>query len=375
MEGNTRQLQQLWLRQLQLEFDEICASRNLALAPPVLEITDSRQTYGCWRPATRTLALSRHLIENHPWDVTLQVLKHEMAHQLCSSLEEQGRGLPGRAHGELFRQACELLGVLPEFRRAGVVLPAQVAEIAACSTLSQPGRQRLGRIEKLLALGRSANAHEAALAMEKANELMAKYHLQGLGQGEKPHHSCVVIDRKRKRLAGYQRHLCGILQEFFLVRVVLSQRFDPAAGESYKTIELFGTPENTAIAEYCYDFLENRLALLWAQNGRSFNGRTRTEKTSYYLGLLRGFSLKLRAQKQARTAAETAPAAGALMAAEEQRLAHFVGLYHPRLRRASSRGARVYGGTYRAGVETGKTIVLAEGVGNKDSAFGGLLPG
>ena len=365
------QLQQLWLQQLHLEFDDICASHRLALTPPVFEITDSQQAYGCWRPATKTLGLSRHLILNHSWDVTLQVLKHEMAHQLCSQWQGQGSI---QAHGEMFHRACELLGVLPEFRRAGTILPEHVEEIAAFSELSEHGRKCLGRIEKLLALGRSANEHEAALAMEKANELIEKYHLQGLSQGLKPHHAYVVIDRKQKRVAGYQRHICSILQEFFLVRVVLSQRFDPAEGESFKTIELFGTPENTAIAEYCYHFLENRLALLWTQNGKAFNGRTRTEKNSYYLGLLRGFSLKMRAQKQARAVQDMVPAAGALITAEEQRLAAFVGLRYPRLRRSSSRGAKVYGGTYQAGVEMGKTITLSDGLTKNNSTFGGLLP-
>lgn len=365
------QLQQLWLQQLHREFDEICLSHGLALAPPVFEITDTQRAYGTWRPASRTISLSRRLILNHSWSVTVQVLKHEMAHQLCS----EWRGAE-TAHGEMFQQACNLLGVLPEFRRAGTILPEHVEEIASLSRLSEQGRRCLAKIEKLLALGRSANEHEAALAMEKANALMEKYHMQGLSAGGKPHHAYVVIERKQKRIAGYQRHICSILLEFFLVRVVLSQLYDPAAGDSFKTIELFGTPENTAIAEYCYHFLENRLALLWSQHGRTFTGRIRTEKNSYYLGLLRGFSLQLRARQQARTARaaeDLPPAAGALIRAEEQRLAEFVGMRYPRLRKAASRGVKVYGGTYEAGVAMGRKIAFTGGI-TADNGFGGLLP-
>ena len=116
------------------------------------------------------------------------------------------------------------------------------------------------------------------------------------------------------------------------------------------------------------------MALLWTQNGKTFNGRTRTEKNSYYLGLLRGFSLKMRALKQARAVQEMVPAAGALTTAEEHRLAAFVGLRYPRLRKVSSRGAKVYGGTYQAGVEMGKTITLSDGLTKNNSTFGGLLP-
>lgn len=366
---NINLLQQLWLQQLHREFDDICLSHGVSLRPPVFEISESPKIYGCWLPATRTLRLSRHLILNHSWSVTLQVLKHEMAHQLCS---EWYRG--GCAHGEPFHQACERLGVLPEFRRAGTMVPEMVEEIASPSKLSEEGRKCLTKIEKLLALGRSANEHEASLAMEKANELIEKYHLQGLRQGLASRHAYVVIDLQKKRTAGYQRHICSILQEFFFVRVVLAQLYDPVRDESFKTIELFGTPENTAIAEYCYHFLENRLALLWSQNCNRFSGRTQTEKSSYYLGLLRGFSLKLRAQKETRAAGNVQPAAGALIVAEEQRLAAFVGMRYPRLRTVAGRGVKIYGNTFNEGVEMGKTITFSEGLTAAKSTFGGLLP-
>ncbi|KJR97596.1 MAG: hypothetical protein VR65_23605 [Desulfobulbaceae bacterium BRH_c16a] len=368
---NINVLQQLWLQQLHREFDDICLSHGISLEPPIFEISGSVKVYGCWLPATRTLRLSRHLILHHSWAVTLQVLKHEMAHQLCS---EWHRGHM-TAHGEDFHRSCELLGVLPEFRRAGTILPEMVAAVAAPSKLSEQGRKCMARIEKLLALGRSANEHEASLAMEKANELIEKHHLHGLSAGLKPHYAYVIIDRKKKRIPGYQRHICSILQEFFFVRVVLSQLYDPVSSESYKTIELFGTPENTAIAEYCYHFLENRLALLWSQNGKKFSGRTQTEKNSYYLGLLRGFSLKLRAQKETRATSILRPETGALMLADEQRLAAFVGMRYPRLRRSPSRGVKIYGGTYNEGVEMGKTITFTDGIAaSKKSTFGGLLP-
>jgi hypothetical protein len=293
-----------------------------------------------------------------------------MAHQLCSEWYRR----ENTAHGEPFHQACELLGVLPEFRRAGTLLPEVVAEVAAPSKLSEEGRRCMARVEKLLALGRSANEHEAGLAMEKANELIEKYHLQGLSLGRASRYAYVVIDRKKKRIAGYQRHICSVLQEFFFVRVVLSQLYDPLRHDSFKTIELFGTPENTAIAEYCYYFLENRLAMLWSQNCKKFSGRTQTEKSSYYLGLLRGFSMKLREQKDCRATKNVQAEAGILMLAEEKRLAEFVGMRFPRLRKAAGRGVKVYGGTYNEGVEMGRTITFTDGLTAAKSTFGGLLP-
>ena len=370
MTANLRidQLQALWLQQLYHEHQDICLSHNVSLSTPIFEISDSQKVFGCWHAATGILSLSRHLVLQHSWSVTLEVLKHEMAHQLCSvSL----RG--GSAHGELFQQACERLGVLPEFRRPGVLVPEMVHKAAARSELSESGRRCLAKIEKLLALGRSANEHEAALAMEKANELLEKYHLQGLGEGGEHRYTCVVIDRKKKKIFGYQRHICSILQEFFFVRIVLSQLYDPCRNDSFKTIELFGTRENVVIAEYCYHFLENHLALLWSANRDRFRGRLLTEKNSYFLGLLRGFHLKLHDQKKSRTEKTVQPQVGALIVAEEQRLGWFVGLRFPRLRRASARGSKVYGATYNEGVEAGKRITLNDAVTGLKPDFGGLI--
>lgn len=370
MTANLRidQLQALWLQQLYHEHEDICLSHNVLLQTPIFEISDSQKIYGCWNAATGILRLSRHLILQHSWSVTLEVLKHEMAHQLCSA---SLRG--GAVHGELFQQACERLGVLPEFRRPGVVVPEMVSKAAARSELSESGRKCLARIEKLLALGRSANEHEAALAMEKANELLEKYHLHGLGEDGEHRYACTIIDRKKKKIAGYQRHICSILQTFFFVRIVLSQLYDPSRNDSFKTIELFGSRENVAIAEYCFYFLENRLALLWSANRDKFRGVVQTEKNSYFLGLLRGFHLKLHEQKMKRTENTAQPQAGALIVAEEQRLAWFVGMRFPRLQRAPGRGSKVYGATYNEGVEAGRQITLNDAVTGQKPGFGGLL--
>ena len=362
-------LQALWLQQLAREHEDICLNHNVALPTPIFEISESHTIFGRYHSSTGILSLSRHLILNHPWPVVLQVLKHEMAHQLCTALSLGGKSV----HGQAFQDSCERLGVLPEFRRPGLVVPEMVAAAAARSELSEAGRKCLLKIEKLLALGRSANQHEAALAMEKANAMLEKYHLNGLGEGDEHRYTCFVIDRKKKKITAYQKHICSILQQFFFVKIVLSQLYDPLCSDSFKTIEMFGTRENVAIAEYCFHFLENRLALLWSANRGRFAGSMQTEKNSYYLGILRGFREKLELQKRKRPVQAVAPQAGALILAEEQRLAWFVGMRYPRLRRASAGGAKVNGSTYRQGIEEGRQIILNDAVCEKESPFGGFL--
>jgi ribosomal protein S15P/S13E len=367
----TDKLQHLWLQQLQLEFEEICMSYDLYLMMPVFEITDAKKELGAWCPETRTLRLSRHLILNYSWSVTIQVLKHEMAHQLCSERTD----IVGGPHGEGFQQACALLGVLPEYRRPGVVVVETVEQASGGSKISERGRECMAKVEKLLALSQSSNEHEAALAIQKANDLIEKYHIQELSGDQQHRYGFGIIDRKRKRIESYQRRICSILHDFFFVKVVLSSLYDPMTNDTYKTIELLGTKENVTIAEYCYHFLENRLASLWSLNRKRFKGSVRTEKNSYYLGLLRGFYQKLEEQKKVKEDIPIEPKMGDLIVAEEKRLESFVGMRFPRLRRISRGGIKVYGSTYNEGVETGKTITFSEGLEGKGPTFGGLLPG
>ncbi|MGB3221541.1 MAG: DUF2786 domain-containing protein [Desulforhopalus sp.] len=367
----TDKLQHLWLQQLQLEFEEICMSYDLYLMMPVFEITDAKKELGAWCPETRTLRLSRHLILNYSWSVTIQVLKHEMAHQLCSERHDIVKG----PHGEGFQRACALLGVLPEYRRPGVVVVETVEQASGGSKISERGRECMAKVQKLLALSQSSNEHEAALAIQKANDLIEKYHIQELGSDQQHRYSFGIIDRKRKRIESYQRRICSILHDFFFVKVVLSSLYDPMTNETYKTIELLGTKENVTIAEYCYHFLENRLVSLWSQNRKRFKGSVRTEKNSYYLGLLRGFYQKLEQQKNVKEDLPIEPKMGDLIIAEEKRLESFVGMRFPRLRKISRGGVKVYGSTYNEGVETGKTITFSEGLAGNGPGFGGLLTG
>ena len=366
---NADKLQHLWLQQLQLEFEEICQTYDLHLRLPIFEISDTKKELGAWRSNSRTLRLSRHLILNYSWSVTLQVLKHEMAHQICSEIF----GTVGPPHGEDFKRACILLGVLPEYRRTGTSIAEMVNQANAGSKIPKRGEACMARVAKLLALSQSANEHEAALAMQKANELIEKYHIEQLGNDAEYRYGFGIIDRKRKRIESYQRRICTILHDFFFVRVVLSSLYDPLRNDTYKTIELLGTKENVAIAEYCYFFLENRLASLWSLHRNRFKGSIRTEKNSYYLGLLRGFSQKLREQKKEKNDLRSQPHLGELIVVDEKKLGDFVDMRFPRLKKAARSGAKVYKTTYHIGVETGKTISFAEGLANKNTPFGGLL--
>ena len=348
----------IWLNQLLIEYENICWDYGVELTPPVFEISETKKEVGSWHPTTRTLRLSRHLIEESPWLVTLQVLKHEMAHQLCSELFDSREN----GHGRDFQKGCELLGVDLQFRKPQSSLPELQKELAEGAGVSAEGRKFINKVEKLLALAGSPNENEATLAMQKANELIEKYNLSFSKAGEKRQFGYAIINRKRKRIESYQRHICRILQDFFFVRVIMSSLYDPITDQRHKTIELLGAKENVAIGEYCYFFLENKLVSLWNYNRDKFKGNTRTEKNSYFLGLLAGFYNKLQNQ-QGNIAAEPAEVSiNALVLSAERELDNYVSGRFPRLEKVSRRTAKIYRNTYNDGVATGKTITMAKGV-------------
>ncbi|MDD3814612.1 MAG: DUF2786 domain-containing protein [Desulfocapsaceae bacterium] len=365
----------LWGRQLLAEFTNINWQYGLKLKTPVFEITETKRQYGSWQPATRVMSISSRLITGHSWDITCQILKHEMAHQICSERFFDNDG----GHGPLFQKACDLLGLTAPFRLASGDLPESGTTDPSGSRQTEKGRQFIRRIGKLLALAGSNNEHEAAIAMEKAGQLMARHNLQQLQEDLQSDFTSLIINGKTKRLERWQHKICAILLRFFYVKVVTASLYDPLQDTHHKTIEIFGRQENVAIAEYCYAFLAGKLTSLWQENKSKTYGKGIRARNSYYLGLLQGFYDKLLAQEALTTRPlpekreadrSTAPGMAVLIQAEERALDHFVGMRFPRLRRRSGSGAMIYRETYELGRTDGGQIVLHKGVADRSSEQG-----
>lgn len=356
------------MTRLQIEHQEICLNYGVQLALPLFEISSSKKQLGCWQAGTKSLRISEHLITSYPWGITLQVLKHEMAHQYCSEVMRS----KSTAHGGDFQKACSCLGVLPEFRGFSLVTDEVLQQLNAHGQASNTGPKVLIKIEKLLALGESSNVHEAEAALQKASSLIEKYHLQQLLSPSNSSYVVGVIEVGKKQIATYKRHICRILQDFFFVRVVLSRAYNPHTNTVQKTIEMLGSKENVAIAEYCYFFLENRLELLWKEFQQRTRSSGRTQKNSFYLGVVLGFFQKLQDQNKKREKTAVEPQRNALLLVEDRRLDAFVQMHFPRMRKSSSSGSRVDADVYKKGMEAGRTITFTEGVANGAKALGRL---
>ena len=352
------QMESAWLSQLATEFDNICYQYRLQLRPPILQISRSTRVLGSWEAQSRNLSISSHLILQHPWRITLQVLKHEIAHQICSEIyRDQKNG-----HGEGFKKACSLIGVDQCFLRAA----ADTAE-ALCAWQQEEGRAPqqhiLDKIKKLFALGQSGNEHEAALALQKAGNLLRQHNLSMAHLVQSNDLTHRTIDTKKQRMAVHLKVISSLLDGYFGVRVIHATQYDPYLDKVHKTIELMGTKGNVTIAEHCYYFLEERLDTLWKSHQGALVGDRRMAKKSYSLGLLAGFKEKLASEKKASATRQESerevPMEKALLKTEAM-LDVFVTKRFPRLRTTKTKKMHINPDVYQKGCVTGKKLHLRQ---------------
>ena len=341
-----------WRRQLAQEYRHLCWLYRVQLRLPLFEIREGQSRAGSWSPGLDTLSLASWLIRGHSWDVVLEVLKHEMSHQYAQQVMGRGDELP---HGPAFQEACDRLGVHPEFRAAQGSIPRLL------SGEGQRSGTMLSRVEKLFALAQSANEHEAALAMQKANAILRRYNLERLDR-QATDYDYLIIHPGTKRIAAHQRLIAAILKDFFYVNVVIARQFEAASAESLRVIELTGAKENLAVAGHVYHFLVRRLEYLWQEYRKSTRALGR-EKNSYWLGVLNGFREKLTIQDREAMRTSGDNTDSSLIGASDSGLIRYYRARYPRLRTVQHSGPRVYADTYQAGQQEGKQLVIHKGVG------------
>jgi hypothetical protein len=365
-----------WLYQLQAEFKLICDWYKVFLAVPAFRIIENRRTLGSWDPDTRTISISSVLIHEYSWDVVINVLKHEMAHQYVHEFLNRRMEQP---HGPAFTDSCEKLGVLYPFNTATGDTP----KIYTAENQHEPDTEynsKVNKVRKMLSLAASANKHEAAAAMSKANGFIRKYNLERLEKVEASQYSYEIKNTGKKRLNIIARRIAALLMDYFYVDVVYSELFDAKKAEFHKTIELLGTKENVAFAGHVYDFLIHRIEFLWKKYRKESLAQGKLRKT-YILGLLQGFREKLEKEekKQSLSVMESIYSGqyqtiSSLVIAKDPGLSGFIAKRFPRLRKVRYGAPGIYcSNTYAAGKTEGKKITVYKVVKREDGNLGRLL--
>lgn len=364
-------LTELWSHQLQKEYDHINWAYRLRLIRPQIKILRASSFLGQWDPLYREMTFSENLIKHHSWHIVIEILKHEIAHQLVSDRGDQEVG-----HGPTFKRYCKSLGVDERFQKAQSeinfsAINFESTEHFRSESSADPESQKLmERIEKLLSLAQSKNQNEAVAAMEKVNELYEKYNIDRIQLRTQSHHyRYLVLKLNTSKVRSHFSIIASILKEHFFVDIIISDIYDPLKNKTIKTFEIFGTKENLLIAEYVFHFLNQTIEDFWQQHAKS-NALEGKYKRSFQLGLLHGFNSKLRASKDLRMNSKNIdPSVSKSLALlkDNPALMEFIHQKHPRISHRSRDSGRVYGSAYSEGVENGKNIVIHKGIETTNS--------
>lgn len=358
-------LRSLWQRQLEKEFDHINWTYRLNLTRPQFRIIEAQSFYGQWDPLLREIKIAASLIWNHPWYIVLEILKHEIAHQLVTDRTNLDGG-----HGVEFQHFCELLGVEPPFRTSKTNLDLSEISFEHRFTsheddVNDNSRRLISRVERLLSLAQSNSETEALAAMEKVNELYEKYNLE-LQKGahrQKTNYSFLLIQLKSTKTNAIYSLICSILMEHYFVEVVLSDLYNQKLARLEKVVEIFGANENLRMAEYVFHFLVRTSNDLWTSFAKTSQIETKYRR-SYQLGLLHGFNEKLRKSKQLRHQLATNEGRGMdlLLLEQDLDLYRYINGRYPRLRKRKSGSGRVYASAFSEGHTEGMNLILRKGI-------------
>lgn len=154
----------------------------------------------------------------------------------------------------------------------------------------------IARLKKLLALSKSNEPHEAALAMKRAQELMAVYNLthSEIKESEVQEHTSKSY-HKGQSLPAYKGALVSTIRKAFQCEVFLQGDYK-RSGSWMKIVVhpvFIGLDPNAEIASYVYDFLARKLDKARAEFMKGINKNTKrqnkTARADYFsLGWVSG---------------------------------------------------------------------------------------
>jgi hypothetical protein len=356
-------IERSWVKQLYRDYEQICYLYRLKFKPILIDLNHSKNLLGSWDRQLRIITISTYLIENYDWNMVLEILKHEVAHQIVS---EKHVSEPEKSHGTHFKTACQQIAVESWARTAAVDLEGKIFHWKGEEPSDQQANLRR-KAAKLLALATSQNEHEALVAMNMVQSLYAKHHLSDCESQAPDDFVTLTINHKKKRVEAYQTKICSILTSHFFVQIVFSSEFDQQKLCSHKTVEVMGRRENVLMAEYVYWFLNNNLHHLWAQFKTNTIAVVQgiSARNSYFMGVLSGFDEKLNASDKEEVQQEQPSTKDQLITLSNAQVTEYVHQRHPKLSTRSWGTQTKDPNSYFAGKSAGSQLTLKKGLHQK----------
>ncbi len=264
------------LARIHSEYLNLIQSHKIKLRPAILQITESQSIWGDWNPSTRTIRLSKKLLELANWYQLTAVLKHEMAHQIVSEILQSTD-----SHGPDFQKACDMIGVPDEFRNGSVDFQNFPLD---WKQRNEP-MGKVSKIQKLLSLTSSSNPHEAELALIKAQHLGSTLNLQEQSHNQRNFYYHHQLKSKKGNISRLDKEMLHFLIQHYSVFGFIGQSYCLQKNQEEKTLEIMGLKENVLIADYVYQFLTRVM--------HEKSKTTKGSRISFQSGILEGFKSKL----------------------------------------------------------------------------------
>lgn len=293
------------------------------------------------------IGLNRKLLYSAKDSVIRDILRHEIAHYLTHLHYPHGAS----PHGAEFKEICQRYGLSEEIARASIDL--ELANDQKEGDLES--EKVLNKVQKLLKLAESSNAHEAELATYKANELLIKH---SLNHNDTFKEETIYLDRilysaknNSKLVAIYE------ILTHFLVRPVISH------GHKQCCLEICGPKTNVILAKYVAEFLDQQMDYLWSEARGEHKLTGLRAKNSFMLGIAAGFHEKMKKSQREMDVSDQK----ALITVKQQLEINLSQVYK---RLGSTRSTHQMDVSARnLGVEKGKNLTINKGVESKSKGL------
>ena len=210
------------------------------------------------------------------------------------------------------------------------------------------------RIARLLALAESPNQHEAEAATLAAQRLMLKYNLEARTSTQA--YGYRHLGKPTGRVGESERILAALLGKHFFVEVIWVPVYRPALGKWGSVLEICGTAENLAMADYVHAYLTHAAEQLWLEHRKALGIASNRDRRTFLSGVMAGF-----AEKLSRDATHHAKAG--LVWVRDGDLEKYLRRRHPHVRNVRYAGTR-RNESFAHGRNAGQRIVLRRGIGD-----------
>lgn len=335
------------------------------LRRPLFRLDDSQKRLGQWHPKRREISLNREMAMTAGWDSIVEVLHHEMAHQVAHELF---RAVNEPPHGRSFLRACDMLKANP--RASGTF--STLRDRLASETLTEEDKI-FQKIQKLLSLAQSRNQNEAEAAMLKAHELMAKHRIDLISGRNKRNYMSIFIGKPALRHFREAYAMANLLQDFYFVEGIWVPAYVMEKDKMGTVLEISGAVHHVKMADYVRDFVNGFVNRKWEAYRAEHPTRrlNRYRKTDFALGILAGFRSKLEAGQVTSTPGVSTQ--NALVKLEDPGLKAYVADRYPRLRTKRTKALNQDMRVMNDGIREGKKLVIAKGL-EESGESGKFLP-